>query len=466
MTYFTSSHTIEHFRDSFLIMLLHSLWQGVLFASIGALFLFVNKLSSKWNYIFLLGLCILFVLTCSLTFWWQYQYDDSIWPVIAHQIANQTVINNFLQDCIAFITIHSKIIFLVWLICFSLYTIKILVHLFYFNSIKKFNVIKPSLHWKEKTELLSKKLGIHTTVKLLESAMIKVPIVLGHFKPVILLPLGALTNLPSMQIEAILAHELAHIRRADYLVNLIQNIVEAIFFFNPGFLILSNWLRSQRENCCDDIAIKHSNTTKDYLLALVEFKGNVIKNNYQLSFIGANNGLLNRVSRILGKPYNKFSTVDRSLVAISIFILVGLIGLTVKKNTIQSLHHPKTSKITIKQLQNSSTTFTNTSSSSSISVQPSLIRKKNVQRISNQTKEIINSEIIASTVATTPILTEKTGVEKILENRKQVLARYETAIVKYDKDVEKYKTDIEKYEQLIKQYEQLKYLPTKETYPN
>jgi len=79
--------------------------------------------------------------------------------------------------------------------------------------------------------------------------------VIGLVKPAILVPLGLLSNLPPGQVEAVLLHELAHIRRKDYLVNLLQSFAEAIFFFNPAVLWISSLIREERENCCYDIAI-------------------------------------------------------------------------------------------------------------------------------------------------------------------------------------------------------------------
>ena len=107
---------------------------------------------------------------------------------------------------------------------------------------------------------------------LLESAIVKVPVVIGLLKPVILLPLGLLSNLPPDQVEAVLLHELAHIRRKDYLVNLLQSFAEVVFFFNPALLWISSLMREERENCCDDVAISHIKNKKQFIHALVAFQ--------------------------------------------------------------------------------------------------------------------------------------------------------------------------------------------------
>src|SRR4030095_11498069 len=89
----------------------------------------------------------------------------------------------------------------------------------------------------------------------LQSSLTKVPVVIGHLKPVILFPIGILNSLPQNEVEAILLHELAHIARNDFLINLLQQFTEIIFFFNPAVIWVSSCIKSERENCCDDIAI-------------------------------------------------------------------------------------------------------------------------------------------------------------------------------------------------------------------
>jgi bla regulator protein BlaR1 len=79
--------------------------------------------------------------------------------------------------------------------------------------------------------------------------------VIGNLKPVILMPIGLLTALTTEEVEAILMHELAHIKRRDYLVNLLQSLMEIVFFFNPAVLWISQLIKAERENCCDDLAL-------------------------------------------------------------------------------------------------------------------------------------------------------------------------------------------------------------------
>ena len=101
---------------------------------------------------------------------------------------------------------------------------------------------------------LCRELRLSRTVRLLQSAAVEVPTALGWLRPVILLPVCALTGLAPLQLEAVLAHELAHIRRGDFLVNLLQSFVEVLLFYHPAVWWLSGRIRAERELCCDDVA--------------------------------------------------------------------------------------------------------------------------------------------------------------------------------------------------------------------
>ena len=99
------------------------------------------------------------------------------------------------------------------------------------------------------------------------------PTVIGWLKPVVLLPASALAGLTPRQLEAILAHELAHIRRHDYLVNLLQTLVETLLFYHPAVWWLSRRIRVERENCCDDLAVSLCGDPVAYAAALADLEG-------------------------------------------------------------------------------------------------------------------------------------------------------------------------------------------------
>ena len=102
---------------------------------------------------------------------------------------------------------------------------------------------------------------------LLESCLVQVPIVIGQMRPVILLPVGLLAGLPAEQIELILMHELAHIRRYDYVVNMLQTFIEGVMFYNPAVWWISKVIRTEREHCCDDLVVAATRNAHAYAAA-------------------------------------------------------------------------------------------------------------------------------------------------------------------------------------------------------
>ncbi|RZJ89768.1 MAG: hypothetical protein EOO20_10030 [Chryseobacterium sp.] len=162
--------------------------------------------------------------------------------------------------------------------------------------------VETNPYWQYRLDQLAALLGISGRVRLLESSLVNGPAIIGVLKPVILIPLGVLASMPADQLEAVLLHELAHIRRKDYLVNLIQGMAEAIFFFNPALKWLSQQLRIEREHCCDDIALDHVNRLT-FVQALVSFQEHSLyRRAFPLAFTGQQDRLLARVSRITGRP--------------------------------------------------------------------------------------------------------------------------------------------------------------------
>src|SRR6266404_1393188 len=152
--------------------------------------------------------------------------------------------------------------------------------------------------WQERLASLSHRLRVSRPVRLCESALVEVPTVIGWLRPVILLPASALTGLSAEQLEALLAHELAHIRRYDYLVNLLQTSIETLFFYHPAVWWVSAQARQEREHCCDDLAVAACGDVLIYaraLTALEHLRGSEV----QLAVAASGGSLLVRIQRLL-----------------------------------------------------------------------------------------------------------------------------------------------------------------------
>lgn len=148
---------------------------------------------------------------------------------------------------------------------------------------------------------LRRRLGIDRAVALLESSAVSVPMVVGWLRPVILVPASTLTGLTPRQLEAILAHELAHVRRHDYLVNLFQTAVETLLFYHPAVWWVSNQVRRERESCCDDLAVAVCGDRLGYARALVDLE-ELRAATPRLALAASGGSLGDRVRRLVGAP--------------------------------------------------------------------------------------------------------------------------------------------------------------------
>ncbi|HXU33231.1 MAG TPA: M56 family metallopeptidase [Thermoanaerobaculia bacterium] len=148
---------------------------------------------------------------------------------------------------------------------------------------------------------LGRRLGVVRAVRLLESSAVSVPAVIGWLKPAILVPASSLAGLSPWQLEAVLAHELAHVRRHDALVNLLQAAVETLLFFHPTVWWVSGQVRAERENCCDDLAVAVCGNRLSYARALADLEG--LRAPLPPLALAADGGsLLDRVRRLVGAP--------------------------------------------------------------------------------------------------------------------------------------------------------------------
>ncbi len=206
-----------------------------------------------------------------------------------------------------------------WMIGVFFFSVRFSMGMVYVRFLKS-NVTACSTYWNSNLAMLSNRMGMPRLVSLTESIHINKPIVVGYLRPMIILPLGLLSGLPYDQVEAILLHELSHIKRHDYLVNLIQSIVEIILFFNPFVWMISNMIRQEREHCCDDHVLTLGTTKIAYAKALAQLETQrshttpplalaLNKNKYQV---------YNRIKRIMESTVKKNSGKARPFTIIAI----------------------------------------------------------------------------------------------------------------------------------------------------
>lgn len=147
---------------------------------------------------------------------------------------------------------------------------------------------------------LRSRLSLRTNVNVHRSRRASVPMVLGWLRPVILLPAGTAASLAPRQLRAVLAHELAHVRRRDYLANLVQMAAETMLFHHPAARWISRRIRTEREYCCDDVAVSVGTDPADYARALAALDD--ARDDCRMAVAAASGTLLDRIQRIVGHP--------------------------------------------------------------------------------------------------------------------------------------------------------------------
>ena len=198
---------------------------------------------------------------------------------------------------------------------------------------------------------LARRMGLRRAVRIAESTLVRVPMVVGYLRPMILLPASVLTGLTPSQMEAVLAHELAHIRRHDWLVNAVQVMAETLFFFHPAVWWLSHLIRHERELCCDDIAlslIPDKAVFARTLLLLEELRQSTPLTRVDASSLAATGGnLVQRVRRLLpASPVDVPSTQTASFVGVIVMstALILALGVFVASQQIIATEPPTVSQ--------------------------------------------------------------------------------------------------------------------------
>ncbi|MCE6987754.1 M56 family metallopeptidase [Dyadobacter sp. CY323] len=323
----------EKFIRTMCLTLMHSLWQGLIVAILaGAILLFTKKAKPVLRYNLLVVLLVGFMSAACFTFTILMQQEDRPMSVPGLSISNFSTVkltdstqvagsvNTNLVDVIReFCVEHSRLIVACWFLMFAFKSFQAVAGFLYLKKIKSHNIHEPVKNWKTRFACLAEKLRVNRQIRLMESGNVMVPMVIGFFKPIVMVPLGMLANLPASQVEAILLHELAHIRRKDYFVNLIQIFCENVFFFNPALLWISSLIREEREHCCDDLAIEVLQSKTSFVQALVSFQEyNLATSSVTIAFSKKRNHLLDRIKRIINNNNKPLDAMEKLFVTISL----------------------------------------------------------------------------------------------------------------------------------------------------
>jgi beta-lactamase regulating signal transducer with metallopeptidase domain len=193
------------------------------------------------------------------------------------------------------LTLYLPWIVLAWFVGAFVFSCKLLFSFITLQRYKTKGVKLAGQSLQLKLLEFAKRLNVKQHITLLESKLVPVPVVLGWLRPVILLPTSVVTGLSPKQLEMLLAHELAHVLRRDYLVNVLQSVLESLLFYHPVVWWVSGQIRKEREYCCDDLAVSLTGNSQQYaqtLLTLAEMR-------VQLAPSANGGQLLTRISRLL-----------------------------------------------------------------------------------------------------------------------------------------------------------------------
>lgn len=337
MKHFLHSETVAALVQKIGIMLLHSLWIGVVAALLAAVIVVSTHASRpEVRYNLLTGLILLFLLVTGSAFFLSGQlWSPSSGSATAVFLNNSGVDaeyfrqtppqqDDILGEVSGFLVGKIRIITLFWFLVVTVKFGGLLLGLYRVYQLKTQQLYSIGPDWDQRLATFARAMGITQSVRIFQSGLVKIPTVLGHFRPVILVPLGVITSIPVDQIEMVLLHELAHIRRFDFFVNFLQRLTELLFFFNPGILWISKLIRDERENCCDDMALRYSGNKSVYIQALLSFREHQLSENvYQLAFTGKG-GLVQRAKRIASRSNTTLGAAEKTVLLVTLLAFFTL----------------------------------------------------------------------------------------------------------------------------------------------
>jgi len=249
------------FFYSLALTLIHFLWQGVLVSAVLKLALmFTSHKKSQLRYGYSTVAMLVNLLLPFITFFILYKPDylpfsgqEALTATIDSASKMSVIQQNFWHSNIAE---YLPYLAMAWLTVVTILSSKLLIELYTVNQLPRHNTVPADAKLTARFNTLITQLGLTNRPRLVISLKTNVPIAIGWLKPVVLIPVSMLTGLTPNQLDMLILHELAHIRRHDYLVNFIQTLVEILLFFHPSVLWVSNQMRNEREYCSDDIAVK------------------------------------------------------------------------------------------------------------------------------------------------------------------------------------------------------------------
>lgn len=244
------------------------------------------------------------------------------------EVGNISIESTFQATAIEWISKHKALLALGWLIGVLTLLARMLGGWWYLRRLRTLGLIPFDQKHLKRFKALQERLNIRSTVQFYLSELVTEPITFGFLKPIILFPIGLINQLSESEVEAILLHELAHIKRHDFLINILQNCIEITLFYHPVIWWISGKIRNIREECCDDMAISIQQNKATYAATLVQVQRYSLtsKINLVMTATGKKGQLTKRVHRLFTeKSPEKQKRISFPLVLV--FLLVGSVSL-------------------------------------------------------------------------------------------------------------------------------------------
>nr|WP_315481140.1 M56 family metallopeptidase [uncultured Undibacterium sp.] len=294
-------HLTSDFVSAIGWALIHFLWQGTLVALVTAgLLLFLRNARAQTRYV----IACIALLCCFFIPVWQVMQalqlrEDGIASFIyfsqqSQHIGEETLLSNWAN----WLHLNMHQIVLIWALVVSLLSIRLCLGLWWLRGYSHGQRGAVNPYWQQQVQGLARRFNLSRPVMVRIVQDLKSPITIGWLRPMILVPASLLTGMAPAHLEALLAHELAHIHRYDYLVNFIQNLIEMFLFFHPAVWWISKKIRNEREHIADDLAASILGEPRRLALALQELE--LIQfTTPQLAQAAHGGNLMSRIKRLI-----------------------------------------------------------------------------------------------------------------------------------------------------------------------
>lgn len=332
--------------------LLHFIWQGALLALLAAFFLTLTRnASANLRYAVACSVLLLMLLLPLSTFWYLQASPDSFFASAESDLPTPSLISEVVSSPTVSVQKNLSVessnyywsaywreqmvrqvapwlpwCISLWLTGVLFFSLRLLGGWQYARSLKSRGTQPLRESIKLQLNETLQQFSLLRPVTILESALVQVPTALGWLQPVIILPTSVLTGLTTEQLRAVVAHELAHLRRHDYVINLLQSVVETLLFYHPAVWWLSQRIRDERENCCDDIAVALHGDAVAYARTLVKLE-NLRADAPPLALAATGGKLLSRILRLVQTPPSKTNPLGLWLATGIVLALVITVGL-------------------------------------------------------------------------------------------------------------------------------------------